>query len=149
MPAQPATTIAKGAIVTLLRQSATLTALVPLASIHADQNPPDAFLPLVVAEVHDADTIWQNQKDTQEKLRLRVTVRAAATTTPGARNPAEQIADAVEGVLNWADLALAKTAPLAFLKTKRVSTIEKRTSKLGARVYRTVIEWYIEYEQDS
>jgi hypothetical protein len=152
MPAT--TTILTGGVVRLLLGSSDLLALVAANAIRDEQFSPEAVLPTVLIEDPEDDSIWPTAVNRIETHRLKVTIRANETNTPGARKPAEVIADLVESILNWEDIALANgilttTVPIAFLKTKKRRSLEKRRSASAGRVYRIELNWLVRFERSG
>jgi hypothetical protein len=146
-----ATSVLTGAVVGLLRADATLTALVAARSVHADQEPPEALLPLVVVTDSEDKPAWQNDKARKEIHNLTVTIRAVESSTPGGRNPAEAIADRVETLLDWTDPAVSGVLPngmLKFERCPRVRTPEPRRGPNDEIVVKVVITWEVHFERN-
>lgn len=66
----------------------------------------------------------------------------------GADNQAVVIADNLERVLNWDDLALPQTTPIAFERTSRAETTETRAAPDKRRVTKVELSWTLEFARD-
>jgi hypothetical protein len=80
--------------------------------------------------------------------RIRARVYAPAGATIGVDNQAVAIADNLERVWNWDELALPQTTPIAFERTSRVETTETRAAPDKRRVTKVEIEWLLEFAKD-
>jgi hypothetical protein len=137
----PAPTTVQGAVVALLRADPGLTALVGPGSVVGGEVPEEFPLPHVVAHDVEATRTWITTASRVEDHKLTVRCFAAAATAPGQANPAEALAVAVEGVLNWQDLAIPGTTPLSFLQTDHVLKVDRRRAGTKERVYECELKW--------
>jgi len=141
-----ATATVVGTLIGLALADDPLTALIG-SRIYRDVQPEENPLPFV--EVSDRDEVtWITTRHRIEKHHVTARVYAPAGATVGADNQAVVIADNLERVLNWDDLALPQTTPIAFERTSRAETTETRAAPDKRRVTKVELSWTLEFARD-
>jgi hypothetical protein len=105
-------------------------------------------LPYIVVHDVQEDPVWITTTARFEVHHLSANVYAKALGSPGQDNLAEQIADRVEALWDWDDLALPRTTPIRFVQTRRILSLSSRRAPDKERVTQVSMSWDLEFERE-
>jgi hypothetical protein len=142
-----ATATVVGTLIGLVLADDALVALIG-SRIYRDVMVEEVPLPFVEVSDKEEAPVWITKRHRVEKHHIQARVYAPAGATIGADNQAVAIADNLERVWNWDDLALPGTTPIAFERTSRAETTETRAAPDKRRVTKVEINWELTFARD-
>jgi hypothetical protein len=142
-----ATATVVGTLIGLVLADDALVALIG-SRIYRDVMVEEVQLPFVEVSDKEEAPVWITKRHRIEKHHIQARVYAPAGATIGADNQAVVIADNLERVWNWDDLALPQTTPIAFERGPRAETTETRAAPDKRRVTKVELNWELTFARD-
>jgi hypothetical protein len=132
-----------GAVIAQINASAGVLALLPQGA-YAGETPQENVVPpsCVLKDTQD-DPLWLTPAWRQESHRVTALCYAATGATVGAKNPADALADMVEGAVDWTLLNLPGTLTIGVPRKLRNFAKEVKLSPAGQRVWVVELTWRV------